>query len=133
MQMTLEEIRESFVQSPFFNHIGFEIIHFEEEKILVKLAVHDDLLNVNRTLHGGVHASMLDQVCGMMTRVTTKTRCATINLNINYLASSSEGDIFATAKILQKGYRIVVVEGEIFEESGQMIAKGMGTFKVIRD
>lgn len=133
MQVTLDTIRESFEQSPFFKHIGFEIVHFEEGNVLLKLPVHDELLNVNGTLHGGVHASMLDQVCGMMTRVTTKTRCATINLNLNYLAPSSEGNLFATAKILQQGYRIVVVEGEVFEEGGKLVAKGVGTFKVIRD
>lgn len=133
MQLTLEDIRGSFEKSAFFNHIGFDIIHFEEENVLLKLVVEDHLLNVNGTLHGGVHAAMLDQICGMVIRATTKTRCATINLNLNYLASSSEGDLFATAKIIQQSYRTAVVEGEVFEEGGKLVAKGMSTFKLIRD
>lgn len=133
MQMTLSDIREIFEQSAFFKHMGFEIVHFAEDKVLLKLAITAPLINVNGTLHGGVHAAMLDQICGMVIRATTKNRCATINLNLNYLAPSSEGDLFATAKIIQQGYRIAVVEGEIFEESGNLVAKGMGTFKLMRD
>lgn len=133
MQDVLENIRESFEESSFFSHIGFEIIHFQEDNVLLKLPISDQLLNVNGTLHGGVHATMLDQILGMVTRVTTKTRCATINLNVNYLAASSNGDIFATAKILQKGYRIVTAEGELSDEQGNVLAKGIGTFKLIRD
>lgn len=133
MQKVIDDIRASFEESPFFSHIGFEIINFQEDKIILKLPIKEQLLNVNRTLHGGVHATMLDQVLGMMTRVTTKTRCATINLNVNYLMATTNGDLFATAKVLQKGYRIVTAEGELFDEQGNILAKGVGTFKLIRD
>lgn len=133
MQEISENIRKSFEESTFFSHIGFEIIHFEEGNVLLKLPANDQLLNVNGTLHGGVHAAMLDQILGMVIRVTTKTRCATINLNVNYLAPSAGTDIFATAKIIQKGYRIVTAEGELADEHGNMLAKGIGTFKLIRD
>lgn len=132
MQMTLEDIRKIFEQSPFFLHMGFEFVHFEEDKVVLKLPITAPLLNVNGTLHGGVHAAMLDQVCGLLLRVTTKRPCATINLNLNYLAPSSEGALFASAKIVQQGYKIAVVEGVIYEESGKLAAKGMGTFKLIR-
>lgn len=133
MQKVIQNIRESFEKSAFYSNMGFEIIDFEEGKVLLKLPINERLLNVNETLHGGVHAAMLDQVLGMVTRVTTKTRCATINLNINYLAPSTDGSIFATAKIVQQGYRIVTAEGEVYDEQGKVLAKGIGTFKLIRD
>jgi len=133
LQATIQDIRESFETSNFFSNMGFEIIDFEEDKVLLKLPLNEHLLNVNKTLHGGVHAAMLDQVLGMVTRVTTKTRCATINLNINYLSPSTTGSIFATAKIIQQGYRIVIAEGEIHDDQGKTIAKGTGTFKLFRE
>ena len=133
VQTVIQDIRESFEKGKFFSNMGFEIIEFQEEKVLLKLPLKEHLMNVNDTLHGGVHAAMLDQVLGMRTRVTTKTRCATINLNINYLAPSTTGDIFATAKIVQQGYRIVTAEGEIYDDQGKIIAKGIGTLKLFRD
>lgn len=133
VQMVIQNIRESFEKSPFFIYMGFEILDFREDKVLIKLDINEHLLNVNRTLHGGVHGAMLDQVLGMTTRITTKTRCQTINLNINFLAPSSSGVLYATGKIVQQGYRIVTVEGEIFDAQEIIVAKGIGTFKLIRD
>lgn len=130
---TIDEVRESFESSPFFSHIGFEIVHFEEGNVLLKLPVHEKLYNVNGTLHGGVHATMIDLILGMAIRSTTKTRCTTMNLNINYLAPASGGEIEAKGRILKQGYRIVTAEGELYDQKGNMMAKGIGTFKLIRD
>lgn len=133
MVRTINEIKESFESSAFFSHIGFEIINFEEGRVKIKLPIRRQLLNANETLHGGVHATMLDLIMGMTTRSVTKTRCTTINLNINYLAPTTKGAIFASGKILKQGYRIVTVEGELVNEEGSLLAKGVGTFKLIRD
>ncbi|UOQ94596.1 PaaI family thioesterase [Halobacillus shinanisalinarum] len=133
MTKVIDEVRESFESSPFFSHIGFEILNFEEGNVFLKLPIKEQLLNVNGTLHGGVHATMLDLILGMAIRSTTKTRCTTINLNVNYLAPSSGGEVFARGRILQQGYRTVTAEGELYDHEEKMLAKGIGTFKLIRD
>lgn len=131
--MLIDEVRESFEASPFFSHIGFEIIHFQKGNVLLKLPITQQLLNANGTLHGGVHATMLDLILGMAIRTTTKTRCVTINLNINYLAPAVSGNIYASGKIIKQGYRTVIAEGELFDEQEKLLAKGVGTFKLVRD
>ncbi|WP_173916746.1 PaaI family thioesterase [Halobacillus sp. Marseille-Q1614] len=133
MTKTIDEVRKSFEASPFFSHIGFRIIRFEEGNVLLHLPVQENLFNVNGTLHGGVHASMLDLILGMAIRSTTKTRCTTMNLNINYMAPVSDGNLAAKGRILQQGYRVVTAEGEIYDQEDNLIAKGIGTFKLIRD
>jgi acyl-CoA thioesterase len=45
----------------------------------------------------------------------------------------SSGEIFAEAKVLQQGYKIAFTEGEIKDSNGNIIAKGTGIFKLIRD
>jgi acyl-coenzyme A thioesterase PaaI-like protein len=55
-----------------------------------------------------------------------------MNLTVHYLAGMSVGEIFAEAKILQQGHKFVFVEGEIKDAKGNVIAKGIGTFKLIR-
>lgn len=130
--MELEDVRKSFETSPFFSHIGFQVMYFQEGDILLKLPISEPLLNANSTLHGGVHATMLDMILGMVIRSTTGTRCATINLNINYLAPITHGDIFAKGKVLKQGNRTVTAEGEIWDEEEELLAKGVGAFKLIR-
>ena len=92
MTKTIDEVRESFEMSPFFSYMGFEVTRFEEEDVVLTLPINRKLFNVNETLHGGVHATMLDLIICMTIRSTTKTRCTTMNLNINYLAASNGGN-----------------------------------------
>ncbi|MFC2949674.1 PaaI family thioesterase [Virgibacillus sediminis] len=133
MSKRIEDVRKSFENSPFFTHIGFEIVEFEEGNTRLKLPITSELLNANDSLHGGVHATMLDLSLGMAVRSVTKTRCTTISLNVNYLSPSTEGVVFATGRILKQGYRMVVAEAEMVDEAGNMLAKGIGTYKLIRD
>ncbi|MFD6209687.1 MULTISPECIES: PaaI family thioesterase [unclassified Peribacillus] len=133
MPVEVEDIRNQFESSAFFSHIGFEIIRFEESNVTIKLNIEDHLLNVNGTLHGGIHATMLDTILGMVTRSVTKSKVVTTSLNVHYLASISSGELFAEAKVLQKGYKIAFTEGEIKDAEGNIIAKGTGIFKIIRD
>lgn len=133
MAILVQDIRESFEDSPFFNHMGIEILHFEENAVKIKLTIKEYVLNANGTLYGGVHATMLDYAQGMLLRSITKTKCMTVNLSTQYLAGISEGDIFAEAKVLQLGYKLAFLEGEIKDSTGRLLAKGTGTFKIIRD
>lgn len=133
MPITVEDIREKFEENPFFMHIGFEIVRFEEGNVNIKLDVKEHLLNINGTLHGGVHATMLDYILGMVTRSVTKAKVVTTNLTVHYLSSISQGEIFAEAKVLQEGYKLAFTEGEIKDGQGNILAKGIGTFKLIRD
>lgn len=130
--MSIESVRKSFDETPFLNFIGFKIDHFEEGNIRLKLSVKDQFMNSHGTLHGGIHASMLDVILGMTIRSVTKTSCTTINLNVNYLNVSDSKNLYATGKILKLGYRNVIAEGEIYDSDEVLIAKAVGTFKLIR-
>ncbi|MDM5338555.1 PaaI family thioesterase [Fictibacillus enclensis] len=133
MPVTIEEIYQKFQQNPFFSHIGFEIVQFEEQQIRIKLDVREYLHNINGTLHGGVYATMLDNIMGMVTRSAAKAKVVTLHLSIQFLASISSGEIFAEATIQEQGYKLAFTEGEIKDEHGKLLAKGMGTFKLIRN
>lgn len=129
---TLDEVRQMFENSPYVNHLGFDIVHFEEGHVVLELPVGRHLININDTVHGGVYASMLDNILGMTFRSIVKDPLITVNLTIHYLESAREGKLVATAKVLKQGYKMITGEGEILDEQGRLLAKGTGIFKVLR-
>lgn len=133
MSQTLNEIRQNLEKSPFLNHVGFEILKFDEDDILIKLSIENVLLNVNKTLHGGVHATMLETVQEMAIRSLYKSKISVMNVNIHYLDATSSGEIFARAKVIQRRYKIAGAEAEIVDSENKLIAKGSGVYKIIRD
>jgi acyl-coenzyme A thioesterase PaaI-like protein len=50
-------------------------------------------------------------------------------MKLNFLAPVRLGDqLTGTAIVLSKGNRIIVIEAEIKNQNGLLVAKGMGTF-----
>lgn len=87
------------------------------------------------TLHGGITATILDEVmvwgCGVKTR--RFAYCA--ELNVRYIKPAMAGTIIiATGRLVEnrKG-RIFVAEGELRTESGELIATGTAKYIPLRD
>ena len=60
--MMIKGIKKEFEESPYLQHLGIEILSFEEENVEIKLNVEQHLLNKNGPIHGGVYASMMDLI-----------------------------------------------------------------------
>ncbi|WP_042347220.1 PaaI family thioesterase [Bacillus massiliigorillae] len=131
-KLTLEDIQLEFEQCPFFLHLGLSVVKFEEGNVVIKISVMEYLKNTHGTLHGGVIASILDFIQCMQIRSVIDCRCLTLNLNTQYIASVSEGDVYASATILSNGYKTAFAEGVLTDEQGNLIAKGTGAFKLVR-
>lgn len=129
----IEDLREMYKGSPFNNFIGIQLEEYEEGHVVYSLKIQPHHKNVNQAVHGGVFFSILDSVMGATVRSITKQPLATINSSINFFAPLREGDeIFASAKVVQHGKSIATAEGEIKDCNGNVLAKTIGTFKMIR-
>lgn len=124
---------EKVEQSPFLNHVGFEIVEFDSDEPALKLTVKKDHHNINQSMHGGVHAAMLESLQSLVVQKAYQTKASVMNVNIHYLAPVSEGEILATARIIQKGYKIAMIESKLVDQNQQLIATGTGVYKIVRD
>ncbi|MCM2534292.1 PaaI family thioesterase [Neobacillus pocheonensis] len=132
--MSIADIKRLLQEkSSFDQNIGIQIKQLEVEDVILELPITPFLLNYNKILHGGVYAVLLDAVIGLTIRSQTENSLVTVNLNISYLAPVQEGEkIVATGKILNRGNSLVTGEGEVRDSSGNILAKAIGTFKMIR-
>ncbi|HEX6922816.1 MAG TPA: PaaI family thioesterase [Bacillales bacterium] len=132
MPESLRELRKMYEESPFFQHIGFELVELEKGNVTVKLEIHEALLNTLNMLHGGIYATMIDNIIGITVRSVTSQPLVTVQLNVHYLEPVSKGVVFSRGRIDRLGHRIVSGEGEILDQDGNVLAKGSGTFKQVR-
>lgn len=120
-------------EGPFSKHLNFDAKMNELHEVVTTLAIEPYHLNVKGLVHGGVIATMVDNIIGDTIATTTGCSVVTINLSINYLASvKGDATLLAKATILQLGYKIATAEGTIVDKEGNLIAKGTGTFKIFR-
>lgn len=90
--------------------------------------------NRNGTLHGGIHAMMLDAAAGFaasryLAGEDALTPVLTLSLSTSYVAAAADGRVVATGKISGGGYKIVYANSEIRDAAGQVLSTAAGVFK----
>lgn len=133
MEDSIQSLQKIYEESPFFQHIGFEFVELSEGNVTLKLEIHDALLNTGNILHGGVYATLIDNIIGLTARSISLKSLVTVQLNVHFLAPVRTGTIYATGKVDRMGRSLISGEGEIVDENGQLLAKGSGTFKQLRE
>lgn len=73
-------------KSNFVNYLHIKPFYDEKGNLALKLTVDEHVLNLNGTLHGGVHAALLDTVIGQTIAQQAECPVATIHLSIYYSA-----------------------------------------------
>ena len=147
-QEILEFVGELFTQQmPFNQLLGLEVTRYDATGAEVRFAMADKLLGnpVQRILHGGVTASVLDVVGGLVAIASVSDkfdgatvatladkfgRMGTIDMRVDYLRPGRGERFVATAEVIRAGNKVAVTRMELHNEKGDHIAFGTGTYLV---
>jgi acyl-CoA thioesterase len=118
--------------NPFADLMGLVVSRPRDGRCRASFTVAAEHLNPNRVAHGGTLYTMADTAMGAAIHSVLErgVACVTIELKINYLKPVREGRVTCTAKVIQCGKRVAVVEADI-KNRGMLVAKALGTFAVI--
>ncbi|HSY61199.1 MAG TPA: PaaI family thioesterase, partial [Cytophaga sp.] len=75
----------------------------ENGKIVVTIPVRADMTNMMKTIHGGIVATILDDLCGTVCLISAdEFFYATVTLNVDYLRPAQIGDVLTcTAEVVR--------------------------------
>ena len=126
----LEELKAAINRSLFYCHMGLKVLELKNGSSLLILDYKNTLMNMHGIAHGGVLASLVDACSGLAlySLLEADEEIVTVDLHVNYIAPFTEGRITGKGKALHRGKNTGVSEGEVFDESGKLLAKGMATF-----
>lgn len=127
--MKEEYQRQLAHKTPFFQHIGIEIVELEEGFSRLKLDFKEWLTHPFGYFHGGVIASLADSagVNAVLTTVSAEQGALTLEMKINYLAPSKDTVIFAEGRVIHRGKRTAVADVDVKDSGGKRIAKALVT------
>ncbi len=131
-------------QMPFNTLLGVEIVQ-DHDQLRLELPWQDSLTGnpLQKILHGGVTASLLDTVGGLVAIVqairltdddelpelqANLASMGTVDMRVDYLRPGRGQRFIATAKVIRKGRRVAVCRMELHNEQGDHIAFGTGTY-----
>lgn len=125
-----ELVRQRLKESQSSELLGFDVESVHDGRAVFRLAVHPHHKQIHGVVHGGILAALADTTGAIAayTVIPRGVELATLELKINYLEPVPGGRVKAEAKVLRAGRNFIVVECEIFNESGSLAAKASMTF-----
>jgi uncharacterized protein (TIGR00369 family) len=118
---------------PFLTHLGVKAEMAEGGRSRISLELRPELLNSFEVSHGGVIMTLLDVAMAVAARGRQKHPAGvmTVDMSLSFLRSA-KGRIVAEGRVLRGGRSLYFCEGEARDESGELVAKSLGTFKLRR-
>lgn len=133
--MSKNQIRtffESMIGQPIDGHVqGFSawlagtIRKVEDGTISLELTVRPEMCNPVGTLHGGIHAAMLDEVIGMtVAAMGNDSHFVTLNMTTDIFRPARAGEVVtATSQVVKTGRKTIHIIGSLHSAEGKELSR----------
>jgi len=113
--------------------IGFRLTGFAGGEATVELKSGPQHYNPMGTVHGGVLCDIADAAMGMALASTLgpDQSFTTLELKINFLRPVWEADLMAKARVISRGKTVGLVECDVTDASGRLLARASSTCLVL--
>lgn len=113
--------------------LGMILTEVDQGRAVIEYEAAERHANAMGTLHGGVLCAMADTAMGVAfyTVLGENESLTTLELKINYLKPVWNGKLTATARVVKRGKTIGLLECDILDQEGQLIARASSTFMAL--
>src|SRR5690606_3649136 len=118
---------------PFVEYLGIRLTEQSKERAVIALDRRPELLNSWGSTHGGVIMTMLDYVMGAAVRghYGADNSVLTVDLSLGFMKPATSEQMIAEGRVLHRGRSTAFCEAEARDQSGTLLAKAIGTFRLL--
>ncbi|MGW4844781.1 PaaI family thioesterase [Nocardia brasiliensis] len=119
---------------PFTERLGIEVLEHGPALVRSRLAWDESLCTLGGVVHGGVLMALADAtgaVCAYLNLPEGKQGTTTVESKTNFLRAVRSGYATASATPLHAGRSFIVIETEIRDDAGKLVAKVTQTQAVL--
>lgn len=131
-RLSAEQVQEQLKGSPFSEFLGLQVISVDHEKeeIVMKMPMRPELERQAGTgqWHGGPIAAFIDTVGDYALVINIGGGVPTINYRVDYLRPGFNTDLTGTARVRRAGRTVGVVDIDITNDEGKLVAVGRGCY-----
>ena len=134
--MDIKRRTEHMREQALFQGMGFsKILEFsrEDQSIKIEYIAETRHCHSGNIVQGGYVTGWIDSAMAHSVMIPTDFKFSplTLELKITFLKSANPGIVIAAARVIKLGKSIAFVEGTLTNESGELIAKGTSTNKLV--
>jgi uncharacterized protein (TIGR00369 family) len=130
--VTIESVQAMLDASPFIASLHLQVLSIDADKqeIAVKMPFRKELERRPGTgqFHGGPIAALIDIVGDYALVLQTGGPVPTINFRTDYLRPAIDTDLTATGRVRRAGRTVAVIDIDVEDDQGRLVATGRGTY-----
>ena len=120
--------------APFTAFLGIEMLSAEPAEVRARLAWSEEICTAGGVMHGGALMGLADNVggfCAFLNLPEGAGGTATIESKTNFFGPVRQGHVNAVSRPLHKGRRTIVVDTELYDDTGKLVARVTQTQAVL--
>jgi uncharacterized protein (TIGR00369 family) len=120
--------------APIGKLLGLKLLQAENGTAVVEFVANERYANPAGTLHGGVLGDIADAAMGFAyyTTLEADESMTTLELKINFLRPVWKATLLAKAKVVRAGRLVGLVECDVIDEQGRLVARASSTCLTLR-
>jgi uncharacterized protein (TIGR00369 family) len=127
---------DRFAAPPSAKLLGWSLRHIDPDAGTIEIGFTADerFTNPGGTVQGGFLAAMLDDTQGpaLFGHTHGAAYAPTIDFTISFLKEARPGNFVAKGRVIRMGKTIAFTEAELFDDSGDIVARATFTNRVMR-
>ena len=134
MDADVELTEQVAAAAPYAGFLGMEIVSASPDEVRSRLAWSEDKCTAGGMLHGGALMSLADSAGGFLAFLNLPAEAkgtATIESKTNFLGPVRGGWVHGVSKPLHRGRRTIVVDTELYDDDGKLVARVTQTQAVL--
>ena len=128
--ITLEEAQRLISRGPYHQWLGLQILALGADSIELRATWREEWV-VNperRNTHGGILAALIDLAADNALLFRLGRGVPTIDTRVDYHRAAMPGDLVAKGTVVKFGNQFSVCEAQVYDQEGNLIASGRGTY-----
>ena len=120
--------------APFTAFLGMEMVSASPHEVRARLAWSEERCTAGGLMHGGALMGLADNVggfCAFLNLPDGAGGTATIESKTNFFGPVRAGEVHAVSRPLHTGRRTIVVDTELYDDAGKLVARVTQTQAVL--
>lgn len=120
--------------APIAKTFGMTLEFDEMDRAVVTLPHNPGLDHAQRGIHGGVYMTLLDTAAWFASAISHNEDCwsATSEMAVHFFKPSSNTTLKCVGTLVKSGRRQDVAEARIYDQWGNEVGHGIGTFMILQ-
>lgn len=125
-----EEMQKAMVaDGDLFRTVGYTVTELGDGSAELTFPYSEAVSRRGGMVHGGIIMYSLDNACGIaVMTVNPGTDQLTVELKVNFLKTLKKGPFTVRGKVISRGRKLAVAEGEVRDADGGLCATSTGTW-----